>query len=302
MISHRAVIASIITVAASASPRQYSAPGDKALAVIPTSHIYGLITLVHLCPYLGITSTLFQSLPPFEKFLNIMETLKVNHLFLAPPLINAFLKHPAAQGRDFSYFKSCIAAAAPLDSVREDAFKALVGPNFVLGQAYGMTETSTYFFFIQEEDICLCPFNYLLTHPVRPPSAGLVTGLPVGSDPVSGSVGRLLPLAEGRVTDSKGNVLGIGQRGELRVRGPQLCSGYLDNDKATEELFDSEGYVYSGDEVEIRGDGDIFVLDRLKQMIKSKVGCPFPPALIFTQNYKWLSFPLITRNVIGLSN
>lgn len=98
--------------------------------------------------------------------------------------------------------------------------------------------------------------------------------MPVGENPVPGSVGRLLPLIEGKVTDSEGKVLGVGERGELRVRGPQLCSGYLDNEKATAELFDSEGYLFSGDEVEIRGDGDIYVLDRLKQMIKSKVSVP----------------------------
>ena len=144
MLSHRAVIAEIITVAASAVPSHYAATGDKALGVIPTSHGYGLITLVHLCPHLGLTSTLFQSLPQFEKFLNIMETLKINHLFLAPPLINAFIKHPASQGRDFSYFKTCTVAAAPLDAAREIAFKALAGPNFVLAQSFGMTETGMY--------------------------------------------------------------------------------------------------------------------------------------------------------------
>ncbi|KAF8333616.1 uncharacterized protein EI90DRAFT_3280444 [Cantharellus anzutake] len=210
---HRAVIANVLQVSAFTIPRECTAPGDKSLGVIPLSHIYGLLTLVHLCPYLGITSTLFQSLPPFEKFLNILGTLKISHLFLAPPLINAFIKHPAAQGRDFSYFKSCLVAAAPLDAEREIAFRALAGPELVLGQVFGMTET------------------------------GGLTGLPVGEKPVSGSVGRLLPLTDAKITDPEGNVVGIGRRGELRIKGPQLCLGYLDNESATVEAFDSGGYL-----------------------------------------------------------
>ncbi len=144
MLSHRSVISNVLQTASTAVPSRYVAPGDKALGVIPMSHMYGLLTLVHLCPHLGITSTLFPSLPQFEKFLNIIGTLKINHLFLAPPLINAFIKHPASQGRDFSYFKTCLVAAAPLDAEREIAFKALASPHFVLGQVFGMTETCAY--------------------------------------------------------------------------------------------------------------------------------------------------------------
>ena len=96
----------------------------------------------------------------------------------------------------------------------------------------------------------------------------------VDESPVSGSVGRLLPLIEGKVTDPEGNVLGIGERGELRIKGPTLCSGYLDHEKANAETFDSEGWLLTGDEVEIREGGYIFVLDRLKQMIKTSVSFP----------------------------
>jgi acyl-CoA synthetase (AMP-forming)/AMP-acid ligase II len=68
VLSHRAVIAEILLTAATAIPSRYVAPGDKALGVVPMSHVYGLITLGPLCPHLGITSTLFPSLPQFEKF------------------------------------------------------------------------------------------------------------------------------------------------------------------------------------------------------------------------------------------
>jgi 4-coumarate--CoA ligase len=141
IVPHSAVIANILQVTASAIPRANSFPGDKALGVLPCSHLFGLLTLLLVCPYLGISSVLFSSMPPFERFLDIIESLKVNHLFLAPPLVNAFLKHPAATGRHFDYFKTCIVAAAPLDADRESAFRKLGGPSFLLSQGFGMTET-----------------------------------------------------------------------------------------------------------------------------------------------------------------
>lgn len=83
-------------------------------------------------------------MPKFDKFLSIVEHQRINHLLLVPPLINAFIKHPAAQGRDFSFFKTCMVAAAPLDTERETAFRNLAGPNFMLANVFGMTETGMY--------------------------------------------------------------------------------------------------------------------------------------------------------------
>lgn len=99
------------------------------------------MVLLHLCPHLGISSVLFEAMPPFDQFLDILDSQQINHLFLAPPLVNAFLKHPAVQGRNLGYFKTCLVAAAPLDADREDAFRKLCGPNFLVQQAFGMTET-----------------------------------------------------------------------------------------------------------------------------------------------------------------
>jgi len=146
VIPHSAVIANILQMSATAFPQTRVSPGDKALGVIPLSHMYGLLTLLHLCPHLGISSVLFEAMPPFDRFLNILEAQRINHLFLAPPLVNAFLKHSAVQGRNLGFLKSCLVAAAPLDADREDAFRKLCGPNFLLQQGFGMTETGVYIF------------------------------------------------------------------------------------------------------------------------------------------------------------
>lgn len=147
VIPHSAVIANILQMSSTEFPSTRVSAGDKALGVIPLSHMYGLLVVLHLCPHLRISSILFEAMPSFERFLDILEAQRVNHLFLAPPLVNAFLKHPAAQGRNLEHFKTCLVAAAPLDADREEAFRKLCGPNFLLQQGFGMTETGAQIFF-----------------------------------------------------------------------------------------------------------------------------------------------------------
>ncbi|KIM79852.1 hypothetical protein PILCRDRAFT_40917, partial [Piloderma croceum F 1598] len=241
VIPHSAVIANILQMSSTAFPLTRVSAGDKALGVIPLSHMYGLLTILHLCPHLRISAVLFEAMPSFDCFLDILEAQRVNHLFLAPPLVNAFLKHPAVQGRNLGYFKTCLVAAAPLDADREEAFRKLCSPNFLLQQGFRMTETGV-----------------------------LIFRLPTGVDPCSGSVGHLLPLTEAKVVDAHGNAVVTGNRGELCVRGPQLFLGYLDNEEATAAAFDHEGFFRTGDQVIMQEDGNIYVVDRLKHIIKHK--------------------------------
>lgn len=142
VVPHRSLVSNILQFTSSATPRTVTTAGDTALGTIPLSHMYGLLTLVHAYPLLGITSVLFSSgLPPFAEFLDTVEKLQIDHFLLVPPLVNAFIKHHAAQGRTFPFAKSCLVAAAPLDVARERAFKAIMPLSLAFGQVYGLTET-----------------------------------------------------------------------------------------------------------------------------------------------------------------
>jgi hypothetical protein len=110
-------------------------------------------------------------------------------------------------------------------------------------------------------------------------TAGLVTSLPEGVLPLPGSVSRLLVGTEAKITSEDETVMRLvfgsrpstAVRGELSVRGPQLCLGYLHNEEATASTFDDEGFLLTGDIVEVSPDGDITIVDRLKHIIKCKV-------------------------------
>ncbi|KAJ7204323.1 acetyl-CoA synthetase-like protein [Mycena pura] len=242
VIPHSAVVANVTQLQNASVPTCRVSPGDRALGVVPFSHMFGLLTLIHLCPHLGIATVAFKSMPDFNTLLKTITRLRIGHIFLVPSLVNAFTKHPATAQYDLTLIlKSAMIAAAPMDSRTESEFQAIGGPDFLVTQGFGMTEC-----------------------------CGLVTGLPFGTSPRPGSVGRVLPFTEAKIVDEYGSSLPPGHRGQLCVRGPQLCRGYLKNEQATRDAFDADGFLLTGDVAEITPDGYVHIVDRLKSMIKNK--------------------------------
>ena len=82
-----------------------------------------------------------------------------------------------------------------------------------------------------------------------------------------GTVGHLVPETECKVVDDEGNELGIGERGELWVRGPQVMLGYWTSSHSKEKTYSSLDWFKTGDLVEINDEGYITIVDRKKDMI-----------------------------------
>jgi acyl-CoA synthetase (AMP-forming)/AMP-acid ligase II len=70
------------------------------------------------------------------------------------------------------------------------------------------------------------------------------------------------------VDPGSGHDLGAGERGELWIRGPQVMAGYLGNPRATAGTIDADGWLKTGDLGYVDGEGNVFVVDRLKELIK----------------------------------
>jgi long-subunit acyl-CoA synthetase (AMP-forming) len=116
------------------------------------------------------------------------------------------------------------------------------------------------------------------------PSSSFVTGLTETStvvcsthpdDILLGSSGCLLPGVEARIMSAEGQeITTYDTPGELVVRSPSVVLGYLNNDKATKETFE-DGWMRTGDEAVIRvgpkGTEHVFIVDRIKELIKVKV-------------------------------
>ena len=85
------------------------------------------------------------------------------------------------------------------------------------------------------------------------------------------SVGQLIANTEIRIRNEGGSDAGIGESGEILVKGPQVVMGYLDNETATRETFDFDGgWLRTGDLGSIDERGIVTIHDRIKEMIKVK--------------------------------
>ncbi|GAB7359614.1 hypothetical protein MBLNU230_g6798t1 [Neophaeotheca triangularis] len=232
-------------------PRHYT---EMALGLLPLSHIYGLVVIAHGSIYRG-DGVLVLPKYDFKQLLQVVQDYKINMLFLVPPMILHMCNQPEAlKSYDLSCVKSIFTGAAPLGKeTAEDLLKIM--PHIAIRQGYGLTETSTVVCATIPEDIWF------------------------------GSSGSLLPGFTARLVTVEGNeITGYDQPGELWAKSPSLVIGYLNNDKATKETFveaEDGRYMRTGDEAVVRkspeGHEHIFIVDRIKELIKTK-GMQVAPA------------------------
>jgi long-chain acyl-CoA synthetase len=97
----------------------------------------------------------------------------------------------------------------------------------------------------------------------------VAVGNPIGPSRRVGTVGVPFPSTEIRVVDPENPAtdLGFGERGELLLRGPQVFSGYWNRPDATSEALLPDGWVRTGDIVEVSEDGFVRIVDRIKELI-----------------------------------
>jgi acyl-CoA synthetase (AMP-forming)/AMP-acid ligase II len=216
-------------------------PDDRIIAVLPFFHIYGMTALMNLPLQAGATVVV---LPRFdlEQFLSVLERERITKVFVAPPVVVVFAKHPAVAGHDLSAVTSIVSAAAPLDAEVAGIAAARLG--VPITQAYGMTELS--------------------------PGTHLVP-IPQEDSAPAGTVGKLVPSTEARLVDvATGTDVGPGEEGEIWIRGPQRMLGYFGRQEETDTLIDAEDWLHTGDIGVVDDDGWWFVVDRVKELIKYK--------------------------------
>ena len=241
MLTHANLVNNIEQCASSLS----SQARDVVLAVLPFFHIYGMQVLMNDQLHHGVT---LVTMPRFDlaQALSLIERHQVTRFFAVPPIVLALAKHPAVSDYDLSSLSKVMSGAAPLGAEVAEEAAARIGCEVV--QGYGMTELS--------------PISHL-----TPPG-----------NFKSGSVGLTVANTEARIVDpDSGEDLPTGPEGELWIRGPQVMKGYLNNPEATAETIDQDGWLHTGDIARIDDDGHVYVVDRLKELIKVK-GFQVPPA------------------------
>ena len=211
-------------------------PPSKVVAVLPFFHIFAMTVCMNvpLC-----NGTQVVMLPRFElkALLNIFARTRANVLPAVPTLLNAIARADNVTSEHLASLEVAISGGAALPDEVRHAFSHK-NEKTILAEGYGLTEASPV--------VCCAA--------LRVPSKPMSIGLP-------------LPGTDIRFVDvDSGKPVGIGENGELQVKGPQVMAGYYDNPEASRDAF-MDGWLRTGDVGHMDEDGYVFLVDRIKDLI-----------------------------------
>ncbi len=210
----------------------------------PISHASGYLFLpawLH-----GSTNLLFGAFDA-TKVLGMMERHSVTHMFAPPSMVQMLAAEETAPSRDLSALECVLIGGAPITDATANAGRAVFGD--VMYQVFGQTEA--------------VPLT------VMTPAEWF--GEFEGSTPMR-AAGRVLPFARIQTRDEEGNVLPLGEEGELWAQVEGQMRGFWGDDEATAELTRErlvDGWVRTRDIGRIDANGFVYVLDRADDMIVS---------------------------------
>jgi acyl-CoA synthetase (AMP-forming)/AMP-acid ligase II len=246
MLTHRNLVANV----AQLHPLSGAGPDETLIAVVPFFHSYGLTGL--LCAALRDRARLIV-MPAFDlgEFLAAIQKYGCTQAYIAPPVAVALAKDPMVDSFDLSSLHTLTSAAAPLDEELAKAVMERLGCRIV--QAYGMTELS--------------PASHVIPLEGRHP-AGMAAPLSSCGWTVPNSESKLVDIETGAEIPLPSS--GLSEPGELCFRGPNVMAGYLGNDAATAEIIDADGFLHTGDLARVDAEGCVYIVERLKELIKYK--------------------------------
>lgn len=241
MLTHRNIISQCLAIEAVADSVVIE-PGAAVIAVLPFFHIYGIMAFLTFGLARGAK---LVTLPRFdlEQYVKLVQEHQPPVLHVVPPILLGLAKRPGELA--LPGVRAALAGAAPLSAELAAEFTSRSG--VAVYQVYGMTEVSG------------------ATH--------LGSLEPARNKP--GSIGGLIGSAEARIVSTETGE--DAERGEIWVRGPFVMKGYFENAEATDETIDREGWLHTGDLGYVDAEGDFWIVDRVKELIKYK-GLQVAPA------------------------
>lgn len=208
-----------------------------ALSGFPFFHIAGTFFLEN-CIYLGWTQVLIPDPRDAMHICNEIKKYQPTALVNVPSLYQILINFRKFKRLDHSNLEVCISAASPFPVESQKALESIVGEGKLL-EVYGMTETSP-----------------------------LTTMNPMWGERKLGSIGLPLLNTELKIMDPEtGDVVPLGQPGEICVRGPMVMKGYYNKPEETRKAIDSDGFMHTGDVGVMYEDGYLKIVDRTKDMI-----------------------------------
>ncbi|MCD6045786.1 MAG: AMP-dependent synthetase and ligase, partial [Gammaproteobacteria bacterium] len=206
------------------------------VTAIPLYHIFSLLANGLLFMYLGGKNLLILNPKDFKGFVKRLKKEEFHAITGVNTLYNFLLNTPGFEKVNFSSLLFCLGGGT---AIQEEVAKRWVAKTGVpLLAAYGLTETSP----------------AVSITPLTAKAYNTSVGLPISSTEVS-------------IRDGQGEELPLGASGELCVRGPQVMRGYWRNESETRLVFWPEGWLRTGDIARIDEKGQVYILERSKDMI-----------------------------------
>jgi acyl-CoA synthetase (AMP-forming)/AMP-acid ligase II/esterase/lipase/1-acyl-sn-glycerol-3-phosphate acyltransferase len=210
---------------------------EKSLAVLPLFHSFGMTAIMNTSLMIGAEIILlakFQTVEVLEAIARYKPTIFTG----VPTMYSALIGQKDVGKYNLSSLKICISGGAPLPLEIQRRFESLTGCKLVEG--YGLSEASP-----------VCTVNPI--HAAKPGSVGL---------PLPGTVIEIVSL------ENPDKLVGIGERGEVCVSGPQVMAGYANRARENVDVFRGNR-LHTGDVGYLDEDGYLYIVDRIKDLILS---------------------------------
>ena len=209
---------------------------EVAVGALPLYHIFALTVNTMILMELGTTTVLIANPRDLNALIKDIDKHKVTVFIGLNTLFNGLVNNEAFRKLDFSHWRLTLGGGMATQKAVADKWQKITGLPVI--EAYGLTEASP--------GVAINPLN--------------ITGY-------TGTIGLPISNTEAQLRDNDGNIVGIGEPGELWIRGPQVMKGYWNRPDETAKVLDADGWLETGDIAVIDEKGWIKLVDRKKDMI-----------------------------------
>ncbi|MDN4060990.1 long-chain fatty acid--CoA ligase [Massilia sp. YIM B02769] len=238
-LTHRNIIANVLQTEAWAQPALSQPPVvefPNIVCALPLYHIFALTACAMWGMRVGGMNILIPNPRDIPGFIKELGKYKITMLPAVNTLYNALVNHPDFASVDFSTLKTANGGGMAVQQAVNDKWKQVTGKSIIEG--YGLSETSP---------VATCN---------RADEQGF-----------TGTIGLPVPSTDIAILDDDGNILPLGQTGEIGIRGPQVMAGYWNRPDETAKVMTADGYFKSGDVGIMDERGYVKIVDRKKDMI-----------------------------------
>lgn len=235
MLTHRNMVANMQQ--ASAWLGDLLRPGEEVIVTaLPLYHIFALTANGLVFMKFGGLNHLITNPRDMPGFVKELRKIRMTAITGVNTLFNGLLNTPGFEELDFSSLRLTLGGGMAVQRAVAERWKKVTGVTLV--EAYGLTETSP--------AACINPMDLA---------------------EYNGSIGLPIPSTDACIKDEDGNMLPVGEVGELCIRGPQVMKGYWNRPEDTAAAIDADGWLHTGDMAKMDENGFFYIVDRKKDMI-----------------------------------